>query len=105
MEELDNLKPKANNDHVLVRLFPKKQKTQGRIVVPDFDKKVIQKGTVVSVGPGLDIYNNNEVITISLRYKEGQIVGVPPSGWTPIESSEDGDLISIKAQDIVVSYE
>lgn len=105
MEELDNLKPKAKNDHVLVKLFPKKQKTQGRIVIPDFDKKVIQKGTVVSVGPGLDVYNNNEVITITLRYEEGEIVGVPPMGWTLVESQEDGDLISIKAQEIVVSYE
>lgn len=105
MEQLENLKPKAKNDHILVKLFPKTQKKQGRIVIPDFDKKVIQKGTVVSVGPGLDVYNNNEVITISLRYSEGEIVGVPPMGWTLVESDEDGDLISIKAQDIVVSYE
>lgn len=104
MDNIDNLIPSACNDQVLVKLFPKKQKVQGRIVLPENQQKKIEKGVITSVGPGLDVYNDGKIITISLRYSVGDIVGIPMMGRTLVESTDDGDIVSIKAQDIITVY-
>jgi len=96
----------AVNNQVIVHTIPNQETHYGKIVVSDLGKDKFKIAKVISVGPGIQVINPNhpDPIRIPLEFEVGDIVLIPEVSAIRLEELEDGEILSIKSDNIIAKH-
>lgn len=93
----------CHNENLLVRPFPKKEKTEGGVIIPDTVQERPSKATVLSVSEQLIKRLEKDGVKEERLIKEGDVILHVKNAGVPIEGDNGEGLFMLRYQECLCS--